>query len=83
MHSSIVSKIEKARSYSVERDRVSITALHANFRGNHDTHQVSYEGGNWRCSCSFSASHSMCSHTMAFQRMLEGMVLEGAKPASL
>ena len=74
MHSSIVSKIEKARAYAEEKDRVSITTLSATFRGNHNKYQVEFDHGAWQCSCPFFASHSLCSHSMALERMLEGML---------
>ena len=74
MHSSIISKIEKAKTYAEERDRVSINGLSATFRGNHNSYDVSYDGGNWHCYCSFFVSHSLCSHTMALQRIMNGML---------
>lgn len=83
MHSSIVSKIEKARTYAEERDRVSITTFGATFRGNHNSYQVSYGSGSWHCSCPFFATRALCSHTMALQRILEGMVPREAKAGSL
>ena len=83
MRSSIINKIAKARTYAEERDRVSIASLSGTFRGNHNSYQVRYEGGNWHCSCPFFGSHSLCSHTMALQRMLEGMLAKEAKVAGL
>ncbi len=83
MHSSMISKIEKARAYSEQRDRVNITTLSATFRGNHNIHQVTYDDAGWHCSCAFSATHATCSHTMALQRILEGMIPEAAKLESL
>ena len=60
------------------RERVSITTLNVTFRGNHNSYQVSYDGGVWACACPFFASRSTCSHTMALQRMLDGMLSRGA-----
>ena len=74
MHSSIVSKIEKARKYAEERERVNISTLSASFRGNHSLYHVSYEEGNWRCSCRSFESRELCSHTMALQRILHDML---------
>ena len=79
MHSSLISKIEKAITYAEERERVSITSFSAKFRGNHNSHEVSYDDGNWHCRCPFFASHGLCSHTMALERILEGMLLKGTK----
>ena len=74
MHSSLVRKIEKAKVYAEEKERVSITGLSATFRGNHNSYQVSYNSESWGCGCPFFASHALCSHTMALQRMLNGML---------
>ena len=71
MYSAHISKVEKARNYAEERDRVSITGLTASFRGNHSTHRVGYEDGRWSCSCHSFTTRQFCSHTMALQQMLE------------
>ena len=81
MHSSIISKIEKARTYAEQRERVSITTFTATFRGNHNSYQVSYDVGNWHCSCPSFASRTLCSHTMALQRILEDMLPSEGKAA--
>ena len=79
MHSSFVSKIGKAKAYAEERDRMQITSLGGVFRGNHNTYHVTYDAGAWRCSCPFFVSRALCSHTMALQRMLEGMLSQEAE----
>ena len=75
MHSSLVSKIEKARIYAEERDRISIQSFSASFRGNHNSYDVSYVDGHWSCPCYFFANHQTCSHTMALERILQGMMV--------
>jgi hypothetical protein len=74
MDSSIIGKIDKARKYAEEKDRVSITSFNAVFHGNHNTYQVSFNSGNWRCQCLFFTTRGVCSHTMALQRILEDML---------
>ena len=74
MHSSIINKIEKARAYADQKDRVLINSISVSFRGNHDEYPVSYDKGAWSCQCAFFQSHTTCSHTMALERMLEGML---------
>jgi len=51
MDSSIISKIEKARQYAEEKNRVNITSFAATFKGNHDQYDVRFEDGAWRCDC--------------------------------
>ena len=74
MDSSMIGKIDKARRYAEEKDRVTITSLKATFQGNHNTHKVDFESGSWHCRCHFFASRGICSHTMALQRILEDML---------
>lgn len=74
MHSSIVSKIEKSRTYAEEKERVTFSSFSVAFRGNHNSYDVSYDNGDWGCACPFFATHALCSHTMALQRILEGML---------
>jgi hypothetical protein len=75
MHSSIIGKIDKARRYSEEKDRVSITSLRATFQGDHNAYAVDFESGSWHCECRSFLTRGMCSHTMALQRMLEEMLV--------
>ncbi|MCL5264395.1 MAG: hypothetical protein M1343_04235 [Chloroflexi bacterium] len=74
MHSSLIGKIEKAKRYAEERDRISISELRANFRGEHDVYEVSFKEGNWNCSCNFFSGWKVCSHTMAMQKILGEML---------
>ena len=82
MDSSMIGKIDKARTYAEERGRVAISLLTASFEGNHNTYQVTFDSGTWDCQCHFFASRGVCSHTMALQRILEGMLVQQAKPAA-
>ncbi len=76
MYSSLVRKIEKARSYAEQPERVQFTQWKAEFRGDNGNHTVSYEAGKWNCSCNYFAGHGTCSHTMAMNMILNGMVSE-------
>ena len=82
MDSSIVSKIDKSRTYAGERERVTISSLQASFEGNHNTYQVSLGEAGWDCQCHYFATRSVCSHTMALERILEGMLVQQERPAA-
>ena len=71
MNSSFIGKVDKARRYAEEKERVSITTFKATFHGNHDTYEVTFDTGNWECQCHFFLSRQTCSHTMALQRILD------------
>ncbi len=74
MDSSIIGKIDKARRYAEEKDRVSINSFSATFQGNHNSYDVNFNAGDWDCDCHFFATRATCSHTMALQRMLDEML---------
>ena len=78
MDSSIIGKIDKARKYAEEKERVSITSFSATFQGNHNSYDVSYNTGAWDCECHFFATRAVCSHTMALQRMLDEMLAKAS-----
>ncbi len=74
MDSSLIGKIDKARRYAEEKERVTITSVKATFQGNHNTYEMDFARGVWRCGCHFFAIREVCSHTMALQRILEEML---------
>ena len=74
MHSGLIGKVQKARQYSNERERVDISDFAASFQGEHGNHQVIYHQSAWRCSCDFFSGHQTCSHTMAMERVLAEML---------
>ena len=74
MSSSYIGKVDKARKYAEEPDRVHIHTMEASFTGNHNTYRVVYRDGGWQCECAFFETRGVCSHIMALQRMLEEML---------
>lgn len=74
MHSSLIGKIEKARRYAQEPERISIKGIEAAFRGENDVHTVSLRDGAWHCSCEFFSGWNVCCHTMAMERLLGAML---------
>lgn len=75
MDYSMIGKIEKARLYSEERERVRFKRLEVEIRGDNDfSHTVRYDEGRWLCNCDFFHSRGVCSHTMAMERILANMV---------
>lgn len=78
MQSSLIGKIEKARRYAQEPDRVNFIDLSVKFRGEHNDYYTGYRDGQWYCSCHFFANWGLCSHTMALEKMLQDMLPEEA-----
>lgn len=75
----MIGKIEKAKIYAEERDRIQFETLRVNLKGDNDkVHTVTYDHGQWHCDCGFFQSRGVCSHTMAMERVLANMVEIGA-----
>ena len=76
MQSSLIGKIEKAKRYAQEKERVTFYELSAKFRGENDDYIIGYKDGKWHCSCHFFSNWELCSHTMALERILSNMLPE-------
>ena len=74
MQSSLIGKIEKAKRYAEEKDRITFSELAVRFRGENSDYDTSYRDGKWHCTWSFFSSWGMCSHTMAMERILAEML---------
>jgi hypothetical protein len=74
MDSGMISKIQKAKRYAEEPERVQIQEIRVLFGGEHDTYEVTYADGKWTCHCLFFQQRGVCSHTMALERLLAPMI---------
>ena len=70
----MIGKIEKAKLYSEERERIRFDSFAVSINGDNDNHYVTYNQGIWNCDCEFFASRSVCGHTMTMERVLADMV---------
>jgi hypothetical protein len=81
MHSDLIGKIEKARRYAEEPERIKFSGLRAHFNGGNSEHEIELKDGQWSCTCSFSHTWGTCAHIMAMQRILTPMLSEQARHA--
>lgn len=77
----MIGKIKKAKKYAEERDRIRIEGMRVTFQGQNNLHHVLFEEGQWTCDCDFFQVRGLCSHTMALEIILEGMLPEKALTA--
>ncbi|MCI0398844.1 MAG: hypothetical protein L0332_35425 [Chloroflexi bacterium] len=73
----MIGKIEKAKIYAQERERIHFETFRVKINGDNNAHVVEYELGKWHCDCDFFTSRGVCGHTMAMERVLEKMVQVG------
>jgi hypothetical protein len=70
MHSSMIGKIAKAKQYAQEPERIQLSRFEATFRGENDSHRLTFDEGKWNCTCRFFLDWGTCCHTMATERVL-------------
>ena len=83
MQSSLIGKIEKAKRYAQEKDRIAFSEFSVKFRGENDDYVISYKDGQWCCSCHFFSNWGLCSHTMALEKILDDMLPQEALTTQL
>ena len=72
----MIGKIDKARRYAQERERIKFENFKVVLDGRNNSHVVEYADGAWTCDCDFFISRRVCSHSMALERILAGMLNE-------
>ena len=63
----MIGKIDKAKRYAEQRDRIRVESLDVTIIGENNDHCVQLENGTWQCDCEFFHSRGRCSHTMALE----------------
>ncbi len=76
MDTGMIGKIEKSKLYAQERERIRFNNFRVVLDGKHSPHVVEYVEGAWQCDCDFFQTRGVCSHTMALERILSGMLTE-------
>jgi hypothetical protein len=76
LNSTLISKVEKARRYAEEPERVRFNSFSVAFHGGHDEHTVTMQDSTFTCTCHFFEVHETCAHIMAMQRILHAMLSE-------
>ena len=71
----MIGKIEKAKRYAQERERFHFSSFSVTMDGANNAHKVDYDNCVWKCDCDFFQSRGRCSHTMALEFILEGMIV--------
>lgn len=75
----MIGKIDKAKRYAEERERFHFSSFAVTVNGKNNSHTVHFKNGKWQCDCDFFRSRGRCSHTMALELILEGMIGQGAE----
>lgn len=70
----MIGKIQKAKQYALEPNRFHFESLSVNIDGENNSHKVVFLEGRWKCDCDYFQGHNLCTHTMALEEILKGML---------
>jgi len=80
MDYSMIGKIEKAKKYAEEPDRVTFNSLAVEFRGNNNTYTISLGPDGWHCTCPGFQKYAICPHVMTLERLFAPMLKRDRLP---
>ncbi len=70
----MIGKLDKAKRYAQQKDRFKFSSFSVSMAGDNNSHVIQYNEGQWHCDCEFFKTRGRCSHTMALEIILEGML---------
>jgi len=70
----MIGKIEKAKRYAQEPQRITLQSLQVEFKGDNNTYEISLNDKGWHCSCPGYGQHKICPHIMSLERLLRPML---------
>jgi hypothetical protein len=76
----MIGKIEKARLYASEPERVTLNSLEVEFRGDNNTYRITLSPDGWDCTCPGFRSFGICPHIMALEKLLKPMLKRAPLP---
>lgn len=76
----MIGKIEKAKRYAEEPDRITFNSLTAQFHGDNNAYTITLGADGWDCTCPGFRTHSICPHVMAFERLFKPMLKRSPLP---
>jgi UDP-2,3-diacylglucosamine pyrophosphatase LpxH len=79
MYSSLISKIEKAKRYAEEPQRITFQEFEVQFKGDNSSHRVSLHGDDWSCECEHFRTSGLCAHVMTLQRLFATHLTDAVK----
>ncbi len=76
----MIGKIEKAKLYAQEPERVTFNALTAEFRGDNSTYIINLGPEGWDCTCPGYKSYGICPHIMALEKIYKPLLKRAPLP---
>ncbi len=76
----MIGKIQKAKDYAAEPERVTFHTLVLEFAGDNSTYTVSLGADGWTCSCHGFGKYGICPHIMSLEKIFKPMLKRDPLP---
>lgn len=76
----MIGKIEKAKRYAQQPERITFLSLTADFKGDNSSYRISLGPEGWDCSCPGFRTHGICPHVMSMEKLFKPMIKRSPLP---
>lgn len=80
MDASMINKIQRAKEYAQEPERVTFHTLVLEFRGDNNSYTVALGPDGWSCTCPGFQKFSICPHLMTIEKLFKPMLKRDPLP---
>jgi hypothetical protein len=80
MDTSFANKVQKAKEYAAEPERVTFHALTLEFRGDNNSYTISLGPDGWSCTCPGFQKYGICPHIMSIEKLFKPMLKRDPLP---
>lgn len=70
----MIGKIEKAKRYAQEPERITFHHFVIEFKGDNNLYTIHFSPEGWDCTCPGFRSHGICPHIMSLEKLLRPML---------
>ena len=74
MDYSMIGKIQKAKQYAEQPERVTFNSMVVEFRGSNNTYKITLNAEGWHCTCPGFQKYAICPHIMTLERLFGPML---------
>jgi hypothetical protein len=80
MDNSMIGKIQKAKEYAEQPERVTFQSLSVQFDGSNNSYTITLSAEGWHCTCPGFQKYAICPHIMTLERLFGPMLKRDRLP---
>ena len=80
MDASMINKIQKAKEYATQPERITFNSMVVEFRGDNSSYELTLGPDGWSCTCPGMKKYGICPHIMCIEKLLKPMLKRDPLP---